>query len=88
MKLPENMQQLIRQKEEHKRLEDDRLQSKRKAPAALQYYREYQTTSSQQRPRREVGRQDPVSWAKGVNVTFKVLVHKFLEKIKHESYFH
>lgn len=25
---------------------------------------------------------------KGVNVTFKVLVHKFLEKIKHESYFH
>ena len=37
MKLPENMQQLIRQKEEHKRLEDNRLQSKRKALAALQY---------------------------------------------------
>lgn len=37
MKLPENIHQLMRLIEEHKRLEDDRLQSKGKAPAAFQY---------------------------------------------------
>ena len=37
MRPPENMHQLMRRIKEHKRLEDDKLQSKRKAPTTLQY---------------------------------------------------
>ena len=42
MRPPENMHQLMRRIEEHKRLEDDRLQGKGKAPASSQYNRDFQ----------------------------------------------
>ena len=40
MRIPKNMHQLIRSIEEHKRLEDDRQQSKGKAPVTLQFNRD------------------------------------------------
>ena len=41
MQLLEDMHQLMRRINEHKRLEDDRLQGKGKAPASSQYHKEY-----------------------------------------------
>ena len=41
MKPSENMRQLMRWIEEYKRLEDNRLHSKGKAPTAFQYQREH-----------------------------------------------
>lgn len=40
MRIPKNMHQLIRSIEEHKRLEDDRQQSKGKALVTLQFNRD------------------------------------------------
>lgn len=87
IKPPENMHQLMRWIEEYNRLEDNRLQSKGKAPAAFQYQREHRIGVFQQRPRREDEGQNRISWAERVNVVFKELVHKILEKIKHDPYF-
>jgi len=64
------MHQLIRRIEEHKRLEDDRLQNKGKAPATFQYQKESRIVGFQQRPRRKVGAQNPISRAEGVNIAF------------------
>nr|XP_023897483.1 uncharacterized protein LOC112009375 [Quercus suber] len=82
-KPPEDMRQLMRRIEEYKRLEDDRLQNKGKAPMAS-------------RPRQ--GGFQPRNWgdlriqelealAGEVNVTFKEPVHRIIDKIKHEPYF-
>ena len=84
----ENMHQLMRQIEEHKKLEDDMLQNKRKAPATFQYQEEPRTKGFQQKPRRRIGGQNPISQTERVNIDFKELVHKILEKIKQEPYFH
>ena len=62
--------------EEHKRLEDDRLQNKAKAPAVFQYQKESRIRGFQQRSRRETRGQNPIRKAKGVNITFKEPVHK------------
>ena len=75
MKPPEGMHQLMRI-EEHKRLEDDQLQSKGKALATQQYRKDSHPRGYQQR-------HEP----KGVNVAFKELVHLILERIKHEPCF-
>ena len=71
---PENMRRLIRHIEEYKRLEDDRQQSKGKAPATL-------------RARRELRIQEPNARTGEINVAFKEPVHKILERIKNEPYF-
>jgi len=49
MKPPEGMHQLMRRIEEHKRLEDDRLQSKGKALATQQYRKDSHPRGYQQR---------------------------------------
>ena len=71
---PENMRWLIRHVEEYKRLEDDRQQSKGKAPTTL-------------RARRELRIQEPNARTREINVAFKEPVHKILERIKNKPYF-
>ena len=83
----ENMYQLMKRIEEHEKLEDNRLQYKGKAPAMFQYQKKPKTRGFQQKPRREIGGQNPISRTEGVNINFKEPVHKILEKIKHEPYF-
>ena len=73
--------------EEYKRLEDDQQQRKGKAPATLQYLRESQLRGLQFRPRRELRIQEPNARIGEINVVFKELVHKILERIKNEPYF-
>ncbi|XP_023872624.1 uncharacterized protein LOC111985208 [Quercus suber] len=77
------MRQLMRCNEEYKRLEDDQLQSKGKAPVV-------------NRPRQNIylprvwGNlriQEPEAHVGEVNLTFKKPVHRIIDKIKHESYF-
>jgi len=72
---------------EHKRLEDDRHQSKGKALATSQYNRDLRSRGFQQRPRREARASDLEIHIRGVNVAFKEPVHKILERIKNELYF-
>lgn len=86
MKHPKSMHQLIRQIEAYKRLEDDRQQSKGKAPATLQYAKDSRLGDFQP-PRRELRIQEPNIRTKEINVAFKEPVHKILERIKNESYF-
>ena len=69
--------------EEYKRLEDDRLQSKGKA---LIINRPRQT-GFLFRPRGGLVIQESAAQMREVNVTFKELVHKILDRIKHEPYF-
>ena len=89
MRPPKNMHQLMRRIEEHKRLEDNRLQSKGEAPTFSQYSRDSQPEKYQQRARREprVRSLNLAPWPVGVNVTFKELVYKIHECIKNELYF-
>ena len=87
MQPPKNMHQLIRRIEEHKRLEDDQQQSKGKALTNSQYSRDQLPRGFQQRPRREVRAPEPEVYTGGVNIAFKELVHKILERIKNEPYF-
>ena len=68
---PENMRRLIRHIEKYKRLEDDRQQSKGKAPTTL-------------RARRELRIQEPNARTREINVAFKESMHKILERIKNE----
>ena len=82
-KPPEDMRQLMRRIEEYKRLEDDRLQSKGKAPminSPLQGGFSPKTRGGLriQESEAQVGK---------VNVTFKELVHKIVDRIKNEPYF-
>ena len=84
---PEDMRQLMRHIKEYKRLEDDRQQSKGKAPVTTQYSKEFRQGSFQPRLRRDVRIQEPGARAGEVNVTFKELMHKILDQIKNKSYF-
>ena len=84
MRPPENMHQLMRRINEHKRLEDDQQQSKGKALSNSQYNRDSQFRGFQQRPRREVKAPEPKVHIRGVN---EGLVHKILKRIKNEPYF-
>nr|XP_023918601.1 uncharacterized protein LOC112030147 [Quercus suber] len=83
------MHQLMRRIEEHKRLEDDRLQDKGKAPAFSQYNRNFQLERYQQKAKRErrVPSLNLAPRPEGVNVTFKEPVYKILECIKNKLYF-
>lgn len=75
----ESMRQLLRCIEEYKRLEDDRQQSKGKAPTTSQYIKESWLGGFQPRARRELRIQEPNSCTGIINVAFKQPVHKILE---------
>ena len=82
-KPPEGTRQLMRRIEEYKRLEDDRLQSKGKAPIMARPLQ----AGFPFRPRGGPMIQEPVTQIGEVNVTFKEPVHRILDRIKHEPYF-
>ncbi|XP_075658853.1 uncharacterized protein LOC142628692 [Castanea sativa] len=77
------MRQLMRRIEEYKRLEDDRLQNKGKAPVVSNP----RQGSFQLRPRKNLRIQEPEARVGEVNVAFKESVHKIVDRIKHEPYF-
>ncbi|XP_050257728.1 uncharacterized protein LOC126702911 [Quercus robur] len=79
----EDMRQLMRRIEEYKRLEDDRLQSRRKAPLIGRSRQGVLPT----KPKKDFRMQEPEVHIEGVNVAFKEPVHKILERIKNESFF-
>ena len=89
MRPPEDMHQLMRKIVEYKRLEDDRLQGKGKAPDSPQYHKEYHPKKFQQRTRRKpkASREASSQRIEGVNVTIKEPVYKILEHIKNKPYF-
>lgn len=82
-KPPEDMRQLMRCIEEYKRLEDDRLQSKGKAPMINRP----RHIGFSFRSRRGLTIQEPTTQVGEGNVTFKEPVHRIIHQIKHEPYF-
>ena len=80
---PEDMRQLMRRIEEYKRLEDDQLQNKGKA---LLLNRSRQGVFPL-RPQKDLRMQEPEAQMGEVNVAFKELVHKIIDRIKNESFF-
>ena len=79
----EDMRQLMRRIEEYKRLEDDRLQNKGNA---LLLNRSRQGVFPL-RPRKDFRSQELEAQMGGVNVAFKELVHKIMDRIKNEPFF-
>ena len=79
----EDMRQLMRRIEEYKHLEDDRLQSKGKAPL-LNCSRQGIFPS---RPRKDLRMQEPEAQMEEVNVAFKEPIHKIVDRIKNETFF-
>ena len=80
---PEDMRQLMRCIEEYKRLEDDRLQNKGKAPLL---------NRSRQgifplRLQKDLRMQEPEAQMGEVNVAFKEPIHKIIDRIKNEPFF-
>ena len=69
--------------EEYKRLEDDWLQSKGKAPV-INHPRHI---GLQSRPRKDLRIQKPGPQMGEVNVAFKKPVHRIVDRIKNEPYF-
>ena len=82
-KPPKGMRQLIRRVEEYKRLKDDRLQSKGKAPIMNRP----RQTSFSFKTRGGLMIHKPTVQMGEVNVTFKEPIHKIIDRIKHEMYF-
>nr|XP_023895030.1 uncharacterized protein LOC112006939 [Quercus suber] len=82
-KPPEDMRQLMRRIEEYKRLEDDGLQSKGKAPLINHPWQ----SGYQPRPQKDFKIQEPEWQLEEVNVTFKEPVHRIVDRIKNELYF-
>ena len=80
---PEDMRQLMRRIEEYKRLENDQLQNKGKAPLLGRSQQSVFPT----RPRKDFKMQEPEAQIGEVNVAFKEPVHKILDQIKNESFF-
>ena len=72
---PEDMRQLMRRIEEYKRLEDDRLQSRGKAP----YIGRSRQGIAPIRSKKNFRLQEPEVQVEGVNVAFKEAVHKILD---------
>ena len=77
------MRQLIRRIKEYKRLEDDWLQSKGKAPLVNRS----RPGIFPLRPRRDLRIQEPEMQLGKVNVAFKEPVHKIIDRIKNEPFF-
>ena len=82
-KPPEDMKQLIRHIKEYKRLEDDQMQSKGKAP--LMNYPPH--SGFQLRPQKDLRIQELESQLGEVNTAFKEPVHRIIDRIKNEPYF-
>ena len=80
---PEDMRQLIRHIEEYKRLDDDRLLNKGKAPLVNRS----RPGIFPPRPRRDLRIQEPKMQLGEVNVAFKEPVHKNVDCIKNEPFF-
>ncbi|XP_075663081.1 uncharacterized protein LOC142632590 [Castanea sativa] len=80
---PEDMRQLMRRIEEYKRLEDDRLQSKGKAPV-INHHRHI---GFQSRAQKDLRIQEPGPGMGEVNVAFKEPVHRIVNRIKNKPYF-
>ena len=78
-----DMRKLMRRIKEYKRLEDDRLQNKGKAPL-LGRSRQGIIPA---RLKKGFRMQESEAQIEGVNVAFKEPVHKILERIKNESFF-
>ncbi|XP_050269056.1 uncharacterized protein LOC126713356 [Quercus robur] len=79
---PKDMRQLMRRIED-KRLEDDLLQNKGKAPLLGRSRLGVFPT----RPKKDFRMQELEAQIEGMNVAFKELVHKILDRIKKESFF-
>ena len=73
----------MRRIEEYKRLENDRLQSREKAPLIGRSRQGGLPT----KPKRDFRMQEPEVQIERVNVAFKEPVHKIMEQIKNESFF-
>ncbi|XP_050240998.1 uncharacterized protein LOC126689875 [Quercus robur] len=80
---PEDIRQLMRRIEEYKRLEEDRLQSKGKAPV-INHPRQ---NGFKSRPWKDLRIQESGPQIGEVNVTFKGSVHRIVDQIKIEPYF-
>ena len=80
---PEDIRQLMRRIEEYKRLKDDQLQSKGKAPV-INHPRQI---GFQSRPQKDLRIQKLGPQMGEVNVTFKELMHRIMDQIKNEPYF-
>ena len=79
----EDMRQLMRRIEEYKRIENDRLQSKGKAPLLNRF----QQGIFSPRPRKDLRMQEPEVQMGEVNVAFKEPMHKIVDRIKNEPFF-
>ena len=73
----------MRRIKEYKRLEDDRLQSKGKAPV-INHPRQ---SSFWSRPRKDLRIRELGPQIGEVNVMFKEPLHRIVDQIKNESYF-
>ena len=73
----------MRRIEEYKRLENDRLQSKSKAP----FVNRSRPGIFPSKPRRDLRVQEPEVQMGEVNVAFKEPMHKIVDQIKNESFF-
>ena len=82
-KPPEDMRQIMRRIGEYKRLKDDQLQSKGKAPL-VNHPRQ---ADFQPRPRKDLRIQELEAQMGKVNITFKEPMHKIIDRIKNEPYF-
>ncbi|XP_050242544.1 uncharacterized protein LOC126691568 [Quercus robur] len=82
-KPPEDMRQIMRRIGEYKRLKDDQLQSKGKAPL-VNHPRQ---VDFQPRPRKDLRIQEPEAQMGKVNITFKEPMHNIIDWIKNEPYF-
>ncbi|XP_075659215.1 uncharacterized protein LOC142629114 [Castanea sativa] len=80
---PKDMRQLMKRIEEYKRLEDDRLQTRGKAPIIIHP----RNTGFNPRLRKDLRIQEPGLPIGGVNAAFKEPVHKIIDRIKNEPYF-
>ena len=80
---PEDMRQIMRHIEEYKRLEDDRLQSKGKAPLVNRS----QPGIFPPRPQRDLRIQELEMQLGEVNVAFKELVHMIVDRVKNKPFF-
>ena len=81
--LSEDMRQLMRRIKEYKHLENDRLQSKGKAPL-LNRSRQGIFPSM---PRKDLRMQESEAQMGEVNVAFKEPVHKIVDQIKNKPFF-
>ena len=74
--------------DKYRRIEDDQLQGKGKTKAILQERRDSRSDRTQNnQPWRDFARQSGSANAQAVNVVFRELVQKVLEKVKNEPFF-